>query len=241
MITLLYDGSFDGLLCALSAAIRLHCDNIGIRAALGTQLSFSESLHLVTTSDTLAAKIDARITERFGQEAIENIYTAFLYPNSEDLILYYLCRMIESSSAQALSHPHLIPLQKRIRSVLREVHAFKGFLRFRQIAPEVYYADYEPTYDISALLMPHFIRRFPNQKMIVHDIKHSLAAMYDGQQLLYTSMTKSQIGSFNSPEDAHSALWKRYLEHLSIEERKNSKLQRSLMPLKYRKYMTENQ
>lgn len=241
MITLLYDGSFDGLLCCLNAAIKLNQDDIRIRPACHVQLSFGESTKAIHTSETLAAKTYSRIAERFGQESLENIYTAFLYPDSEDLILYYLHQMIRSSCTRVLEHPRLIPLRKRIRSVLREVHAFQGFIRFQEIETDIFYAAYEPTYDITGLLMPHFTERFPCQKMILHDIKRSYAAFYDKNHLLYLSMPQDHIPSFSTAENQHAALWKSYLQHLSINERTNPKLQRSLLPLKYRKYMTEHQ
>ena len=39
--------------------------------------------------------------------------------------------------------------------------------------------------------------------------------------------------------DGYRDLWKTFYQAIAIEERKNPKLQRNMMPLRYREYMTE--
>lgn len=239
VIQLLYDGSFDGLLCALATALKQKEQEVLIEPSAGAQISFESSLVQVETSSQLSSKMYSRIRERFGQEVLENIYTAHLFPSSENLLLRYLHLLIDSNKPfSALSHPSLRELEKRIVRIRREVHRYKGFLRFRLLDREIYYTDYEPAFDLTVLLIPHFTRRFPNQKLIIHDVGRSFAGIYDGHRVLYTKLSSKQFPpSFSQEESA--LLWKQYLSHLSIEERSNPKLQQNLMPKKYRKYMTE--
>ncbi|MDO4720114.1 MAG: TIGR03915 family putative DNA repair protein [Peptostreptococcaceae bacterium] len=240
MIRLLYDGSFDGLLCALAAALKQpQGQEISLEPSAEAQISFGDRLEYIETGADLSSKVYLRIEERFGEEILKDFYSAFLFPGSEDLILQYLRLLICSQRPSGvLSHPALRELEKRILRIRREVHRYKGFLRFRRLDGEMFYADYAPAFDITSLLMPHFTRRFPDQKLIIHDIGRSFAGIYDGRRVLYTELSSKPFPpSFSQEESA--LLWKQYLHHLSIEERANPRLQQNLMPKKYRKYITE--
>lgn len=240
MIRLLYDGSFDGLLCALAAALKQpHGQEISLEPSAEAQITFGDSLEYIETRADLSSKIYLRIEERFGEEVLKDFYSAFLFPGSEDLILEYL-RLLTCSQRPSgvLSHPTLRELEKRILRIRREVHRYKGFLRFRRLDGEIYYADYAPAFDITSLLMPHFRRRFPSQKLIIHDVIRNLAGIFDGQRTIYTKPAAGDLPFFSSDEET-ALLWKNYLRHLSIEERANPRLQQNQMPKKYRKYMTE--
>lgn len=241
MITLLYDGSFDGFLCGVSSAVKLGTMDIQLQCHESGQLALDEQCIEITTSETLSRKTYERMKKRWGNRFLEDCYTAFLYPNSETLLVHYVQLMIHTDSPpfQLLSHPKLMDLEKRITSVRREIHRFKGFIRFRELGDNLYYADYEPTYDITPLLLPHFVRRFPGQRMILHDCCRSYAGLYDTKQTIYTPMKVSDIPADPTCETAYQQLWQEYIHHLSIEERQNKNLQRNLMPKKYWRYLTE--
>lgn len=68
------------------------------------------------------------------------------------------------------------------KKVAYEVHRFHGFLRFRRVYGDLYYAPIEPDHNIIALLIPHFTARYAGQKWFIHDRRRNLGAYYDGRE-----------------------------------------------------------
>ena len=116
------------------------------------------------------------------------------------------------------------------------------------------------------LILPHFIDRLQDQPFIICDRRRNLAALYQpgqGCRLVSVSQEKMSVDSLVvekprlaaaepiGPETGSSAgrdfdadleqLWRRYLKHLSIPQRRNLRLQQANMPKKYWKHLTERQ
>ena len=115
-----------------------------------------------------------------------------------------------------------------------------GALRFSEIG-HVLYAPYEPDADITILLMPHFADRLRNERFIIHDIKRSLAGVYANRNWTIRPLEGDFLNNRKREEREWEALWKGYFEHVTIDFRRNEKLQRNNLPKKYRKYMWEFQ
>jgi probable DNA metabolism protein len=158
-------------------------------------------------------------------------------------------------------------ITKTAQKVAYEVHRFHGFLRFRHIrvhSPacscanacaracdgELYYAPIEPDHNILALLVPHFTARFANQKWFIHDRRRNLGAYYDGQECrmvndvaindeLAAALQGKRTGIEGEEEIRCRELWQEYFTAIALEERRNEKLQRQHMPVRYWKYLTE--
>lgn len=57
------------------------------------------------------------------------------------------------------------------RKVSRESHRMLGLIRFRNLPEDIYYAPIKPDFNILTILAPHFARRLPSQKWVIHDKK----------------------------------------------------------------------
>jgi len=145
----------------------------------------------------------------------------------------------------------------RIRCSVSRRHAYLGLLRFRQVSPELYLADFSPDFHLMPLVLPHFCERLPDQPFVIRDLKRDLTALHvPGRTVRIFVMAPPGIhdeppafadralpapttSDPSASGDPFDALWRRYLERLTIPERRNIKLQRANMPKKYWKYLTE--
>jgi probable DNA metabolism protein len=127
------------------------------------------------------------------------------------------------------------------RAVGREAHRFLGLLRFREIHQGIFYAEYEPQYNITVLIAPHFTKRLTCQPFLIHDKRRNICAVFNGQELVMTNEIPSIPDEFTESEEQYSELWKAFFRTIAIKERKNPRTQMNFMPKKYWKYLTELQ
>lgn len=238
--TYIYDSTFDGLLCAISKGFK-EGSNFSIKTDDYQLIIDNLSINIITDK-LLSEKTYSRIINRWGNGVMENIYKAFLYPETENLIVLYLSTLIkENPNADILAHPSLIELQKRVLKISKEVHRWHGFLRFKELENEVFYSSYEPDFDLTPLISPHFSSRFKNQRIIIHDIKRGYGAFCQNQEIFYSKIDDNYIFSLSKEEQFYQDGWRAYFESLGIESRKNPKLQMSMMPKKYWKFLIEKE
>ncbi len=126
-----------------------------------------------------------------------------------------------------------------VQKVLHERHIVLGFLRFKESANGVLYAQYAPDNDITELIAPHFLRRLSNTPFIIHDGKRNKIAISNGKtiKVQYTDLPANFSPSQN--EENFNLLWKKYFRAINIKERKNTSQQDRYFPRRYRKYSFE--
>lgn len=148
---------------------------------------------------------------------------------------------------KCIHHPYVLPMFQMNREIGRELEHYYGFLRFRQLKSDILYAKAAPQNDIIVLMAPHFVDRLPNENWIIYDEKRSKAILHERQKGYFLMEVKENILEQleNNPqsvkEEEVQQLWKGFVSAISIKERKNLKLQQSMLPKKFRDYMTEFQ
>lgn len=239
MLNYIYDSTFDGLLCTLSVAFK-EGSNFTISPSSENQM-FIDSLSIdIVTDKSLAEKTYIRMEKRWGKLVLQNIYKGFLYPQTENLIALYISLLMKSSSKElVINHPSLIDFEKRILKISREIHRWHGFLRFKELQNGFFYSSYEPDYDLTPLIIPHFASRFKNQSLIIHDTKRNYGAFYQNKEIFYSRLDNIKELPLSKNEEFYQKGWKVYFESLAIESRKNPKLQMSMMPKKYWRFLIE--
>lgn len=185
-----------------------------------------------------------------------------------DMAIYkylILAISIKADPSPRFNIPEVNQVVRAARAVEGEAHRFQGLLRFYSLQPDLYLADFQPDYNVLPLILPHFTDRFQDQDFIIRDLKRNLAAAHvrGGRWCIYRldnsgknwpdavflhdsaakgSLTASVLApptGDDLPDTDFSQLWRRYLQHLSIPQRKNLRLQRQNLPLKYRRYLPE--
>ena len=232
----------------------------GILSAL--YISFTEKLvpDLVVDNMTYQPQIDYLPIEiETNLEHANRVKTALFKYGGNDIIAHIkVCLLSCEKDALliAFNYAHFM-LEKRqdvsnmlaekkvssfsflVQKVLHERHIMLGFLRFKESANGVLYAQCAPDNDIVELLAPHFLRRLSSTPFIIHDGKRNKIAISNGRtiKVQFTDLPANFSPSQN--EENFNLLWKKYFRAINIKERKNTRQQDRYFPRRYRKYSFE--
>ncbi len=138
------------------------------------------------------------------------------------------------------AHPWILPVHELARLTGRYVEKYMGGLRFSQVG-EVLYAPYEPDADITAILMEHFVDRLHEERFIIHDCKRNLAGIYAEGRWILRTLEGEFLSKRDEEERQWETMWRNYFKSITIEFRRNEKLQTNNLSKKFRKYMWEFQ
>jgi len=125
--------------------------------------------------------------------------------------------------------------------VRHESHRLKGLIRLKEAVGGKYYAAVEPDYKTLILLAPHFKSRFSTMDWIIHDLKREEAVIYSAEdkEWLLIDLEKGFEPKLSSREAEVQDLWRAFFSAVSIQNRKNRKVQQQFMPKKYWKHLIE--
>jgi probable DNA metabolism protein len=140
-----------------------------------------------------------------------------------------------------LSNPYVILFNEKLKKIWNEVHRFTGFIRFMENDSGIFYSHYQPDYDITELLMPHFISRYKKMPFVIHDTNRNILGMYNGEISKIVKSEQTLTVYLSDNESNFTKLWKLYYDTVNIKERKNTKQMKSYMPVRYWKNMPEKQ
>ena len=122
-----------------------------------------------------------------------------------------------------------------------EAHKLKGFLRFRKMKNNFYYAKFESNNNVIGILASHFSERLKEDNWIIHDTKRGIYAIYDKRKVIY--LTDEEVQSLNldkaDSEDFMEDLWKTFYKTIGIKERENKRCRQNFMPKRYWKNILE--
>ena len=248
----LYDGSFEGLLTCI------YFNYYGEKASgIYQQEYYQPALMInsteVITEPVLAARVYKAIEYKISSTSLDLVYHTFVSSASdkENLILNYLRLGFRLGPKIDLyhTHPDVYPLRKAAQKVTAEVHRFLGLLRFAD-AGNFLYAVLSPDHFILPLIADHFADRLAGERWIIHDRKRDMAVVYDGHgtdEDKSSSKRKWYITDFphigllplTQKEQYFQELWQQYFDKISIESRRNPRLQAQFVPYRYRNDLVE--
>lgn len=250
MITILYDGSFDGLLTAIFEVFEYKYKDVEIvnREKFQQENMFAE-IHEVITQDEKAERVLKKLENNIGKSGIHELLKVFL---SEENDLEYL---IFSAVKQSIQHPNenilqnyadndILRISKISKSISRERHRMTAFVRFEKMQDGVFFAKVDPDFNVLPLIRNHFNNRYQDQKWMIYDLKRNYGILYDLETCDFfypdekIDLNKYQQ-KFHDEENQYQKLWQRYFTKTNIVERKNLKLHIQHVPKRYWKYLTE--
>lgn len=239
----LYDGSFDSLLILISKLLILKNNPNDIKNKYNFTPGLLDNvinLDLENERNNLNPFIN-----NFSLDIIHTIYYVYLSANErKELAIYYFLK-------NALKYHNDIYLHRNLKCVNmainisnyvgREAHKLKGFLRFKLLKNNLYYAEVNPTNNVLPILANHFKKRLKNECWLIMDVTRKIYVLYDKKEVYY--LTDKNIVSLNLELEAHEKefedLWKNFFDTIGIKERQNLKVQRNFMPKKYWNYILE--
>ncbi|WP_434311309.1 TIGR03915 family putative DNA repair protein [Hominifimenecus sp. rT4P-3] len=192
-----------------------------------------------------AGKVMRSIRQKIGEEAWSMVYRAALSEHesrADDIYRFLIGGFYYGPKAlKMLAEPAVYRLMELNRAVGNESHFFKEFLRFDEREGHVLFGRFRPKNNVISLVMPHFADRLPRENFLILDMGRSLAGVHPAGGEWYLASLAPEVAEelMSVKADGYRDLWKTFYQAIAIKERKNEKLQRNMMPLRYREYMTE--
>ncbi len=241
-LTVTFDGSFEGFINIIYAHYyqKLRPDLIFSEDQVQQSLD-TEYVHVETDMDKALRVLNA-IRRDLSMDVLDTVYSAYLAEEKNYLDMYRYMVLAFKVGAGVNSHKQVDYVMETLRTagyVNKEAHLLKGFCRFAETKSGVFYASITPVNFVLPILAEHFKDRLMNQAWIIHDVKRGVAVVYDGNDYVMRQVPKQVMADIADVNDQYQALWQTFHKSIGIKERENYKLQRSLLPLRFRRNMLE--
>lgn len=136
------------------------------------------------------------------------------------------------------------------RQVANEAHHYKGFVRFRELKNKTLFAKIEPKHAVLPCIAEHFADRFPQENWVIYDKTHEVFLIHEKGKRYYflqqymcmkgdSGSDQNIAGGFSEEEMDYEALWKGFVQRISVAERENRALQNQNLPLRFRTNLVE--
>ncbi len=239
----LYDGTADGLLSAIAWILEEEPCPEQVALAERKDTLFEEGF-FIGTDATQAEDLLFRL-RKHAPDAASTLYSFMLAEKEgmENSLLYYIALAFTHGDKVNgyLTHPAVRDIVAVAKKAGRELHRMKGLLRFEKLRDGAYLAKMEPDHNIIQPLAYHFSRRLRAQHWFLYDVRRRIAARWNQGALQFGTIEQFTAPALSEDEKKVQALWQAFFKTIAIPDRKNPRLQKSNMPMKYWKYLTEKQ
>jgi probable DNA metabolism protein len=204
------------------------------------QLLF-EQIYEVFTDENKSKKVEKAIKNKFTPTNVQKIYNIFFCDEDSfemALLEFIIIGFKDQKQLSNINHSAVFFIDSLLKKLFQVVHKMKGFIRFIELDNGFLYATLNNEYNTTPLLSKHFIKRFNNQNFVIHDTKRQIAFIKEGNKTAFQSVIDVKL-EYSQNEEKFQELWQTFFDSVSIKERENLKLQRQMVPLKYRDNMTE--
>jgi probable DNA metabolism protein len=249
-----YDKTFEGFLTLVFDCYdrKIFPDKISVNVNNQTCI-FPENFEVIS-NEVKAKRVWKGLNKKISNTACQMLYHAFLSEinDIESFLLNYIRKVFESPVNIELNFgkTYVLEMFKLDKKVCREAQRILMFVRFQKTADEIYYASFDPKYNVLPLVINHFEKRFADQKWLIYDTRRNYGFFYDLKDTMEVTLTESLTDPvtgkidksvMGQDEQLFQELWKGYFNSICIKERLNPKLHRQLLPKRFWKYLTEKQ
>lgn len=210
---------------------------------------FAEDIRVVSDGEK-ARKVINTLNRRFGQEDYLSLCMALASGEEDSAQAVYrtIVRGLGGNAGRGhlfdgLADEYVHRAFALARGVSTEVGHQRQFLRFQEMENGVLYSRIGPKNDVLVFLMPHFADRLSIENFVIYDEKRRLFGIHPAQGQWYL-LGGDEIRlplRLSEEELGYQELFRRFCDTITIEERRNPKLQKSMLPLRFREYMVEFQ
>ena len=258
MLVYIFDRTLDGLLTAVFDAFSLRQYPDMLAGENEPLPLFCDEVHKVVTADDRANRVWVGLEKRLSKQALKLLTVSYLSELSElDMPLFnYICKVFRQPEGRAsiernFSDPDILSVTKISRKVVWEQHRMLQFLRFQKAKDGTYLGVVSPDHNVLPLTVSHFRDRFGDQPWLIYDAKRRYGFYYDCTEVTRITFQddsslpfdldsgKLNPGLLSADDHLFQELWRTYFKAICIRERINPKKQKSDMPQRYWKYMTE--
>jgi len=249
MTTLIYDGTFEGLLTAVFEIYERKLIHVKMLKGEWRSSALFEDVIKVITDQTKSRRVLKGLKERLSTEGVQRVYVAHLseIDNCEQTLIGYIRHAFDSDRniEEDYGNKFVLKLSEIVQMVRRERHRMEAFVRFQKLSDGTFYATVDPDFNVLPLLIKHFKDRYADQKWIIYDLKRKYGIYYDLNTVEYMEIdfSRSNQGGKASihceDKGIYQHLWKNYFNSVNIPARKNMKLHLRHIPHRYWKHLTE--
>ncbi|KZK74620.1 MAG: hypothetical protein A3K90_09195 [Pelodictyon luteolum] len=241
MNSYLYDGTAEGLLSAISFILDTDAHPEEAVLAVREDTLFEEGA-MVPTDAERASEFFLRLRHD-APEAARTLFTFLLAEKKGmegSLVCYLMLSLQSGADVNAfLTDPSVKDIVATAKKTSRELHRMKGLLRFEKLRDGAYLARMEPESNILQPLAYYFSRRLKAEDWFIYDAGRRTAARWHQRELRFGAIEEFTNPPHSEDEMKVQALWKVFFSSIAIADRKDSRLQKSNMPMKYWKYLVE--
>jgi probable DNA metabolism protein len=248
----LYDKSFDGFLTCI---FQSYNRKILPQALLGTgeQLpGLWDRLVHIKTDETQAERVWNGLKGRITEPSADALFRLhFSEMEGVDLPLFYYIRKIFDIGPGITANfadIHVNKIEELQKRMDKEACRVAQFIRFQQTADKLYFAAYDPEFNVIPMVLHHFMDRFADQRWMIYDVRRKKGYYFDGIDIQWVTLVSDKIDErtgeldeeiLDKDEILFQELWKGYFKSICIAERTNLKLHMQKVPRKYWKFLTE--
>lgn len=203
----------------------------------------------VEADSSKAVKVMRTLKRRFGEDDYLSVCMALAAPDTEKAQAVYrtVVKGLDERYARGhlfdnLTDDNIAKAFSLARWVGREVNHLIEFLRFQELENGMLYAKIGPKSNAVTFLMPHFADRLPVENFVIYDDTRGIFGVHPaGQQwyLLSGEEGREPKLHFSEQEMQYQELFRHFCRTIAIKERRNLKLQRNMLPLRFQEYMIE--
>lgn len=247
---LVCEDSLEGVLTGIydAYALREEHEHIHIQIGEGDPRLFAVYIKVEPDAGK-AFKVAETVNRRLGEKTYMDICRALATDGEEKGEAVYktvVCGLGMKNGRQVmgnLTDRNVHRVFELSRNAGNEIHRLKEFIRFQELENGVLFSRIGPKNNIITYLAPHFADRLPLLNFIIYDEKRKICVIHpaSGEWFLTENMALDEelIGRYGEKEKEYQELFTFFCHKISIKERKNLKLQRNMLPLRYQEYMVE--
>jgi probable DNA metabolism protein len=252
MTTFLYDGTYEGWLTAVFEAYTNKLTDVLFSGQAASTAELFGATQTVVTDETKAERVLAGLQKRLSAQGVASLYKTYLSDIEErERVMWQFVRHVFGNGhnvEEDYGHPAVWAVRQAARRVKREVHRMQAFVRFKLTQDQLYYAIIEPECDVLPLISAHFESRYADQRWLIYDTRRTYGIYYDLEKVSMVRVDFHPLGRVTSGliaeisdnrEEFYQELWRCYFRSVTIDARKNLRLQLQHMPKRYWKHLTE--
>lgn len=251
MTEYVFDESWTGLLTAVFEHFERRDQVSRVVLASAYQPSMFGAARVIERDEQKAARVAAGLARHLDAADRRKLFCTFLsgLPDAANILFGLIVRIFsgETNIMDNYGDEAVLYVAQTAKSVERERHRMKAFIRFQQSADGMFFAVVEPDFNVLPLILSFFRSRYADQCWLIYDVRRRYGLYYDRQQVteVYIDLqevmpeAKSLATAFASEEGKYKLLWQDYFKSTNIAARKNMKLHLQHVPRRYWKYLTE--
>ncbi len=247
---LICEDSLEGIFTAVYCAYEKHYkpENTAIQITEEGNLRLFAVYEKIENDREKSKKVIRTLQRRFGEEGFYMICLALASTDEGKGTAVYrtIAKGLRLSRPDTVFNRHadadVQRVQKLKYNAWHEMHQLIGFVRFRVLKSGILFSEIQPKNHVISFLADHFADRFPAEHFLIYDVGRALFAVHEAGKpwfLAQNACFKREDMEECEEEGIYQELFRHFCHKIAVEARENGRLQRGMLPLRFRPYMTE--